>query len=84
MADAAARLPRFAASVAKGAHLAIYRDALAALDRAEAAGTPYADAAPVITAALAADWTGAGTALALTLDNEIGRASCRERVSSPV
>ena len=43
MADA--RLPRFAASVALGIHAGIYRDALAALDRAEAAGTAYADAA---------------------------------------
>ena len=39
------RLQRFAASVAKGAHLGVYRDTLAALDRAEAAGTAYADAA---------------------------------------
>ena len=59
------RLTRFAASVAKGAHLGVYRDALAALDRAEAAGTPYADAGPAIAATLAADWTGNGPALAL-------------------
>lgn len=68
------RLPRFAASVAKGAHLGVYRDTLAALDRAEAAGTPYADAAPAISAALAADWTGRGAALALTLDNAAAQA----------
>ena len=76
------RLTRFAASVAKGAHLGVYRDALAALDRAEAAGTPYADAGPAIAATLAADWTGNGPALALTLDNAAAQAVDLGRVEA--
>jgi len=81
MADAA-RLPRFAAAVAKGAHLGVYRDALAALDRAEAAGVAYQDAGPAIAAALTAGWTGAGPALALTLDNAAAQAVDLGRVEA--
>ena len=82
MADTPARLPRFAASVAKGAHLGVYRDALTALDRAEAAGTPCADVAPAISAALAADWTATGPALALTLDNAAAQAVSLGRIDA--
>lgn len=81
-APVAQRLPRFAASVAKGAHLAVYRDALAALDRAEAAGTPYADAVPAAIKALRAAWGPGGPALALTVDNAATQAVSLGRVSA--
>ena len=80
MADA--RLPRFAASVALGIHAGIYRDALAALDRAEAAGVPYADAAPGIASALQTAWAPSGPSTALTFDNAAQQATDLGRISA--
>ena len=76
------RLQRFAASVAKGAHLGVYRDALAALDRAEAAGVPYADAAPGIASTLATAWAPTGPSTALTFDNAAQQATDLGRIEA--
>ena len=80
MADA--RLPRFAASVALGIHAGIYRDALAALDRAEAAGVPYADAAPGIASALQTAWAPTGPSTALAFDNAAAQAVSLGRIEA--
>lgn len=77
-----ARLPGFAAAVARGTHLAIAKDALDALDRAEARGVPFEQAQQEIAASLRADWTTpASPRVKLTADNAVTQAMQLGRVT---
>jgi hypothetical protein len=78
-----AKLQPFAAAVARGAHLAIAKDALDALDRAEQRGVPFEDAQREIVASLRADWTTAGSPrVKLTADNAVTQAMQLGRVTA--
>ena len=78
-----AKLQPFAAAVARGAHLAIAKDALDALDRAEQRGVPFEDAQREIVASLQADWATAGSPrVKLTADNAVTQAMQLGRVTA--
>ncbi len=78
-----AKLPNFAAAVARGAHLAMAKDALDALDRAEERGVPFEQAQREIVASLRADWSTAGSPrVKLTADNAVTQAMQLGRVTA--
>lgn len=63
------RLGPFAGAVARGIHLAILKEALEGLDRAERDGTPAGEAGATLAARLRSDWSATGPRLLLTTEN---------------
>lgn len=75
------RLAPFAEAVARGIHLAILREALEGLDRAEQAGTPPEEAGAALAERLRASWAPEGPRLLLTTENAAAQAVALGRLS---